>query len=257
MLRILYINAITTEATGTILKRGVIDGFGLSKVAQTHGYQLDSYDIFYGDQRLVRRFADFFENGNYDAVVLSGSEKNTSESHDPWVKDYLKSLQALLGFDPENPESWSGPPVPVLGICFGHQALACALGGETARVGLRVGGEDIQSLAQAHRHPVFQPLLAEQSLGARLKMIVYHGDQVVRMPRHFHRLFVSDYCEVQGMAHDVYPIVSLQPHPEMNETIRRDSTDQETWSKIPLKQFENNVGPQVLARFLDWVASRR
>jgi GMP synthase-like glutamine amidotransferase len=57
-----------------------------------------------------------------DAVVALGSDHSVHASSDPWIASQLAFLRAA--HDAE---------VPVLGICFGGQALAAALGGSVAR----------------------------------------------------------------------------------------------------------------------------
>ena len=250
MLKILYVNAITQPLAGDILLRGVQQGLAQSRRA----FQLDSYDIFYGAKLFPRQLGRWASHRSYDAVILSGSEKNTSETGDPWVEDYSHGLRELLDIRRADLNEWDGPPVPIFGICFGHQVLAHALGGEVTRAKFRVGGAHIRALPLAQGHPVFRPLLSVPD--PQLKVMVFHGDQVVRMPRGFHALFTSDYCANQGMAHDRWPIVSLQSHPEMNEEIRARSLDRQTWDAVPAEDFVGNDGPRILGAFLDWVAAR-
>ena len=57
-----------------------------------------------------------------DAVVALGSDRSVHASSDAWIAAQLDFLRAA--HDAE---------VPVLGICFGGQALAAALGGSVAR----------------------------------------------------------------------------------------------------------------------------
>ena len=57
-----------------------------------------------------------------DAVVALGSDRSVHASSDPWIGAQLAFLRAAHEAD-----------VPVLGICFGGQALAAALGGTVAR----------------------------------------------------------------------------------------------------------------------------
>jgi GMP synthase-like glutamine amidotransferase len=58
----------------------------------------------------------------HDAIVVLGSDKSVN---DPlaWIENELEWLQAAVEFT----------EVPVLGVCFGSQALAVALGGEVHR----------------------------------------------------------------------------------------------------------------------------
>jgi GMP synthase-like glutamine amidotransferase len=53
-----------------------------------------------------------------DAIVALGSDRSVHASTDPWIAEQLAFLRAAHDAD-----------VPVLGICFGGQALAAALGG--------------------------------------------------------------------------------------------------------------------------------
>ena len=254
MLKVFYVNAIMSEASGECMKRGLIEGLEQSAAAKAEGLQVDSYDIFYGAKKYPRFMGEWLrDHPDYDAVVLSGSEKNTSDQDDPWLNEYYTGLKDLLDIRPGYEHEWDGPSVPVLGICFAHQALAAMLGGETARVGMKVGVENIKLLPQAERHKAFGQLRTK----SQARFVVYHGDQVVRMPRGFHVCMTSDYCPIQAMAHDRWPVFSLQSHPEMNVSIRDASDDTETWAKIPASAFEGNSGPQLLADFLDWVAARR
>jgi GMP synthase-like glutamine amidotransferase len=56
-----------------------------------------------------------------DAIVALGSDRSVHASADPWIAPQLDFLRAAHAAN-----------VPVLGICFGGQALAAALGGTVA-----------------------------------------------------------------------------------------------------------------------------
>ena len=57
-----------------------------------------------------------------DAIVALGSDRSVHASTDPWIATQLGFLRAAHEAE-----------VPVLGICFGGQALAAALGGTVSR----------------------------------------------------------------------------------------------------------------------------
>ncbi|MEN3282946.1 MAG: hypothetical protein V7607_4086 [Solirubrobacteraceae bacterium] len=57
-----------------------------------------------------------------DAIVALGSDRSVHASADPWIVNQLDFLRTAHEAN-----------VPVLGICFGGQALAAALGGTVAR----------------------------------------------------------------------------------------------------------------------------
>jgi GMP synthase-like glutamine amidotransferase len=69
-----------------------------------------------------------------DAVVALGSDRSVHASDDPWITSELRFLRAA-----------HDAGVPVLGICFGGQALAAALGGEVGRAPeLEIGWIDVR-----------------------------------------------------------------------------------------------------------------
>jgi GMP synthase-like glutamine amidotransferase len=57
-----------------------------------------------------------------DAIVALGSDRSVHASSDPWIGPQLSFLRAAHEAE-----------VPVLGICFGGQALAAVLGGTVTR----------------------------------------------------------------------------------------------------------------------------
>lgn len=68
--------------------------------------------------------------------------------------------------------------LPLLGICFGHQLLAHALGGE---VGYHPQGPEVGSVQiQRHEHAVADPLLG--GLPARFAANAFHWQTVLRLP---------------------------------------------------------------------------
>lgn len=229
-MKILYINAITNQRCGDLLTEGVLRGLLNSQHAkQSNSIELINFDMFYGKKYSPRLMGVFARHHNVDAVILSGSEKNTTDSADPFVQDYYFGLKDLIDFSGSH-DDWAGPQIPVLGICFGHQALACALGGETARFQSKVGVYKIDSLAGARDHALFKPLLREGALS--LNAVLYHADHVVKLPEGFRPLFTSDYCSIQGMADNQWPIVSLQSHPEMSGLLKMDAEEAKDWTHV-------------------------
>ena len=197
--------------------------------------------------------ASFAKANGVQAVVLSGSDKNTSNKADPWIPLYLAGLRKLLNFSEDAPEDWDGPEYPTLGICFGHQALAVALGGDTSRFSRRVAQMDIESLEPAKTHPVFSDILKAKG---EINVIVTHGDHVTSLPPGFNQTFRSDYCEIHGMAHENFPIVSLQSHPEITEEFSRHPHGLKGWENIQHERVKHHDGPKILGAFLNWAIQK-
>ncbi|ATE61204.1 glutamine amidotransferase-related protein [Thauera sinica] len=144
---------------------------------------------------------DFAEAAaGYDGYVLSGSEKSVmDDAHTPPVQRLLEWLRhrALP----------SGSPV--LGICFGAQALAAAGGGKVGRNpggGFRLGVESIRWNDAASRWPeAAQPAA----------IVASHGECVLDLPPGGVGLASS-----ASIPHEVFlvgdRVLGIQGHPEMS-----------------------------------------
>ena len=133
--------------------RWIVDGMGINgQVAVT---TVEPHE----DQRLPG-------HRQFSAVIISGSNAMITDNH-AWVKRAEKWIREAVA---------SG--IPFLGICFGHQLLASALGGMVADNpnGIEVGSVDIH----------LQPHSASDALFADLPDIipshVSHRQSVLRIP---------------------------------------------------------------------------
>ena len=95
---------------------------------------------------------------------------------------------------------------PLLGACFGHQAIALALGGKVERSlhGYNIGVEDTRFHS---RRAWMQP---ERN---SLPMYVFHEDQVTDVPPGCDLLGSSDKCKIASFAKGDH-IFTTQAHPE-------------------------------------------
>jgi len=135
------------------------------------------------------------------AVILSGGPESTTALGAPHVPAAVFELG-----------------VPVLGICYGMQAMAAALGGAVegghereygyARVRLR-GHSRLLSGIEDH---------ADLDGSARLDVWMSHGDRVARLPAGFRAVAETDNAPLAGMADDERGFYGLQFHPEVTHT---------------------------------------
>lgn len=122
---------------------------------------------------------------------------------DPYESfDVLKEQRVQL-------EILADAPLPVLGICGGHQLLAMAHGGSCAPM---AGGE-------SERGPVVVRRAGDDPMLAGLpeSFLVWedHWWEVVRLPPTFKLILAGDRCRVQGMRHVSRPLYGVQFHPEL------------------------------------------
>lgn len=149
------------------------------------------------------------EHGNYpgsleecDGYVISGSRKSVYDD-EPWIET-LKDTVVLL----------HEQRIPLVGLCFGHQLIAEALGGKTtgAQVGWGVGIH--QSQVRKSRW-FMKP--ERQAYG----LIVSHKDQVVSLPEEAELLATSDFCPNSMFCVGDH-ILAMQGHPEFDRDYSKD-----------------------------------
>lgn len=120
-----------------------------------------------------------------DGWLITGSRHGVYEDHAfiPPLEDLIRQIHAEKR--------------PLVGVCFGHQIIAQALGGKVEKFS---GGWNV----------------GRQSYdfgGAPLHLNAWHQDQVVRPPEGAQVLASSATCEVAAMAIGDH-VFTVQPHPE-------------------------------------------
>ena len=136
--------------------------------------------------------------GQADAWLVTGSRHGVYDDL-PWIaplKAFLRDCVAAR--------------VPVVGICFGHQILAEALGGRAAKSdkGWGLGVQDYELVAR----PGWMEELPE-----RFAVGALHQDQVVALPPDATVLARSPHCAYAALAYgdpESPDAITLQPHPE-------------------------------------------
>jgi len=134
-------------------------------------------------------------------VILSGGPASVTH------QDALAITPAILALG-----------VPVLGICYGMQALAQQLGGAVEGAAQREYG---YARVRLHGHSQLLRDIedhAEPDGSAWLDVWMSHGDQVVRLPEGFKVIAATPGCPIAGMADDARHLYGLQFHPEVTHT---------------------------------------
>lgn len=132
-----------------------------------------------------------------EAVVLMGSRASVHD-RGVWIADLSAWLDALLD---------GTRPVPLLGICFGHQLIAHRAGGTIGPVHAD-GSREL-----GVRESAFDgSRLVPESV--RLKVVASHREMVERLPAGFRVVARRESVPVDGMEHESLPVFSYQFHPE-------------------------------------------
>jgi GMP synthase (glutamine-hydrolysing) len=140
----------------------------------------------------------------YDGFVLTGSSASAYDDL-PWIGALLDLVRA----GHERGQA-------LLGICFGHQVLAQALGGEVRPnpLGWDVGVRELRLLPDAAR------VAGLAGAPRPLRVLELHGDAVVRVPPGAVTLACSDLTACEAFALGPRTL-GLQGHPEFeSDTIR-------------------------------------
>ena len=135
--------------------------------------------------------------GEYRGVILSGSPS-------------MASLGEGTDYDPEI----LNLPIPILGLCFGHQEMAQHYGGKVEFVRKEYGPATLHLVAES---PLFEGLDPEQVVW------MSHGDSVVELPDGFVELgYTLHEGEQRGpnaaVANETLKRYGLQFHPEVDDT---------------------------------------
>jgi GMP synthase (glutamine-hydrolysing) len=130
------------------------------------------------------------------AIILSGGPASVHETGTP------QAPQAVFTAD-----------VPVLGICYGEQAMVAALGGQVEAGHAReFGRAELQIIDET---PLFDGVFKE---GERAQVWMSHGDRVTKLPPGFRAVGISTGAPFAAIADDSRQLYGVQFHPEVVHT---------------------------------------
>lgn len=122
----------------------------------------------------------------FAGYIITGSEHSVRDR-----SDWILRLEAFI-------RDAARERVPLVGICFGHQVMASALGGKVEESGWIVGAMDY-SIAGSE---------------AVTRSIVFHQDQVTVKPPRTEVILSARDCEHAALRYVDFPACSVQSHPE-------------------------------------------
>ncbi len=179
------------------------------------------------------------------AIIITGSHAMVTD-HEPWSETAAQWLSEAARYD-----------LPTLGICYGHQLLAYALGGEVAYNpnGREYGSTEIRLSHKAHADLLFKGIQPHPT------GFVSHLQTVSRLPEHAVHLAFSAKDDNQAFCFN-HTTWGLQFHPEFDADITRAYIEN---SREAIKQEGHDpdallatcqdtpLGSQILHRFIEIV----
>jgi len=130
------------------------------------------------------------------------------------IKGYILSGGPASLKEPDSPRldrSFFNTAKPVLGICYGMQLMADALGGELVRSENREYGRSLMTVSADH------PLLRGVAKESRVWMS--HGDSISHLPESFETIAATASLPIAAIASRNANMFGLQFHPEVHHTV--------------------------------------
>lgn len=140
-----------------------------------------------------------------DGLVVSGSVLSTYQDNVPWLKDLEHFVREAVA-----------QRIPTLGICFGHQLIAQALGGkvEAGNRGKEMGIIRVSQSSSMDRDDLFDQVALDFYASSA------HGDAVVELPKvpgTAVRVLARSRKYIQSLAIGEH-VRTVQFHPELDGT---------------------------------------
>ena len=122
-----------------------------------------------------------------DYIAITGSRRNVS-SWEAWMDEVAELVRTA--------------EVPIIGICFGHQIIAAALGGKVERA--NEGSHFVSSV--------------QYNDGTEVNAVFTHQDHVVDAGE-LDVIGSAEHCSIAACQHPTRPIRTVQYHPEATSRI--------------------------------------
>lgn len=187
------------------------------------GFELETFDVQTG--HLPNPAA-------HEAVMITGSPAGVYEPL-PWIPQLLEFIRATKGSR-------------MIGVCFGHQAMAQALGGEVIK-------SPKGWAAGLQHYDVVQP--QPWTNGERkIAIPASHQDQVVVQPPATEVVVASDFTPFASLAWTDRPAISFQFHPEFSVGYAK-ALIEKRYDRVnlPDQAIASLDAPNDNARVADWI----
>ncbi len=183
-----------TDKQSALHQTILIVDFG-SQVTQLIARRLREANI-YCEIHPFSKAANELERLKPKGIILSGGPASILDADAPKIDNRLLDAN-----------------IPILGICYGQQALCVALGG-------KVEGGHHREFGRANLTPVKNSVLFDDfwRLGEEYQVWMSHGDRVTQLPKDFEVIATSKGAPFAFIANEKRKIWAVQFHPEVYHT---------------------------------------
>jgi GMP synthase-like glutamine amidotransferase len=154
------------------------------------GFEIESFDVQRGH---------FPDAAAYDAFLVTGSPAGVYDRL-PWIAPLQDFIRAASD-------------KKMIGVCFGHQVMAQALGGHVEK-SHKGWGAGLHRYKIVHQEPWLDP-------ADTIAIPASHQDQVVQQPPNTQVVARSDFTPFAALAWADRPTISFQFHPEFSPAYAR------------------------------------
>lgn len=192
----------------------------------------------------ARGMESWLAANSVDVVICSGSRRNVSQ-WEPWMEQAAALLRASITL-----------ALPTLGICFGHQLLAYALGGKVSRASSRTDTVCALQLNEIGREdPLFAGLSTPVCLFTHQEHVVDIPENLVHLCEVPHNRLAS--VRALGVRGEFLPVWGVQFHPEAAPKRIARSVRLGHITEEEARAFEReHDGAEILANFAEIVVAQ-
>ncbi|MFB6282673.1 MAG: type 1 glutamine amidotransferase [Halobacteria archaeon] len=200
-----------------------------NEVDLEYRYLVDEIRRFLPESRVY----DYAQKGGHpkvtdvDGVIIGGSTAGVYENDKyDWIEEEKALIRELAERD-----------IPTLGICFGHQIVNSAFGGEVVDTGTRKAYLVNADFETDPIHSDVKPIVP-----------VLHSDRVTERGEDLEVIGQSGYYNNFATKHEDAPLWSVQYHPEFTKRVEHKG---DGWTRNELS-FDDSNSPKTIKNFAEF-----